>query len=331
MSDKSNIPDLVAGGMAGRTEAKESRSGQVVEMARQKVTVGITTYNRFGLLHQAVASVAGQTCPARVHIFDDGSSTPPPTIQQGRLPVVVEISPHNIGLLAARNRLMRAAASNGSTYYCSLDDDAWFLDPDALATAVAMMQDNPKVAALGFSICSPDRPARSSRGPARVIDSFIGCGHLLRLEAVLPLGGYSPMPGFYGGEEKELSLRLLDRGWEVVFLPGVHVWHDKTPVARDLPRQHRSGVCNDLVLTLRRFPLPAIAWLLPAKILSHLRFSLLRSLMRPCLQGIGDFISAVPSILRNREPVSSAALREFRRKDRRVGSAGQPEPFGTQY
>src|SRR5436853_1462944 len=113
---------------------------------------------------------------------------------------------------------------------------------------------------------------------------FVGCGHVLRLSAVREVGGYEAVPGSYGGEEKDLCLRLLDAGYQLVKLPGVHVWHDKTLVARDLVAQHRSGVCNDLVLTLRRTPTLLLPVALLVKLYRHWRFSLSHGLTEPCLE-----------------------------------------------
>ena len=117
--------------------------------------------------------------------------------------------------------------------YVSLDDDAWFLEPTAMAEAVRVMERDPKVAAVGFEILSPDCPRPSGKKGVEPAKMFIGCGHALRLKAVREVGGYEAMPGFYGGEEKDLCLRLLDRGWKVVKLSGSTVWHEKTLTQRD--------------------------------------------------------------------------------------------------
>jgi hypothetical protein len=93
------------------------------------------------------------------------------------------------------------------------------------------MEMNPKVAAVAFDILSPDRKKATLRSEPRPTHMFIDCGHILRISAVRECGFYVPGPGFYGSEEMDLCLRLLDRNWEIHFLPGVHIWHDKTTVA----------------------------------------------------------------------------------------------------
>src|SRR5437762_12405020 len=50
------------------------------------------------------------------------------------------------------------------------------------------------------------------------------------LSAAREVGLYEANPGSYGVEEKDLCLRLLDAGYKIVKLSGVHVWHDKTEI-----------------------------------------------------------------------------------------------------
>jgi GT2 family glycosyltransferase len=113
-------------------------------------------------------------------------------------------------------------------------------------------------------------------------------------------------------EEKDLCLRLIDAGYQIVKLDGVHVWHDKSGLARDIRRQHCSGVCNDLAFTLRRVPivilLPVLAW----KVSSHMTFSVKAGLVRPCLEGLRNFIFAAAEIWRTRRPVRLASMARFR-------------------
>jgi len=143
------------------------------------------------------------------------------------------------------------------------------------------------------------------------VAQFIGCGHLLRLSVARELAGYTESPGAYGGDEKDFCLRAIDAGYEIIELAGVHVWHDKTPLARDLPEQHRSGVCNDLTLVLRRVPAVLVVPTVVVKFAKHLLFSIKHGLFRAGLLGMRDFLSAAPEIWRARLPVRAASLAQF--------------------
>src|SRR5258708_14237305 len=162
-----------------------------------------------------------------------------------------------------------------------------------------------------LSTAGPPAAVRSAPRPPSM---FIGCGHVVRISALREAGFYTPSPGYYGSEEKDLCLRFLDRDWYVYLLPGVHVWHDKTVVARDQAAQHRSGVCNDLAFALRRCPLPIMLIVLPAKVLSHLRFAVGRGLFRSCVAGFGLFFGHAWAVWNSRNPVRATTFEDFVRR-----------------
>ena len=113
----------------------------------------------------------------------------------------------------------------------------------------------------------------------------------------------------------------MEAGYKIVRLPGVHVWHDKTLVARDITWQHKSGVCNDLAMVIRRAPVALLPLLLIGKILNHLRFSSRNRLLWPCLEGILHFLRSFPSIVWLRRPVSLRTFRAYLALNR-TNSAG---------
>jgi GT2 family glycosyltransferase len=278
------------------------------------VLVGIVTHNRASILPKAIQSALSQSYPnVEVAVLDDGSEDGTSALQSDFPAVQWQKWESSKGYLDARNHLMRTARAD---YYLSLDDDAWFLEGDEVALAIAYMEHNPRVGGLAFDILSPDRPTRAARSAPRPTSMFIGCGHVVRISALRECGFYAPSPGLYGSEEKDLCLRLLDGHWDIHRLPGVHVWHDKTSVARDQADQHRSGVCNDLVFALRRCPLPLILAILPAKMMSHLRFALGRHLLRSCVEGFGLFLRHALTVWQSRNPVRPETFAEFLRRSR---------------
>jgi glycosyltransferase involved in cell wall biosynthesis len=280
------------------------------------VLVGIVTRNRAAILPKTIQSALSQSYPhVRIAVLDDGSDDGTSALQSDFPAVQWSRWESSRGYVEARNQLMRTARAD---YYVSLDDDAWFMNGDEIAMAIDRLEATPTVAAIAFDILSPDRPHRAFRTEPHPIAMFIGCGHVLRLSALRDSGFYTPSPGLYGSEEKDLCLRLLDRHWDIHFLPGVHVWHDKSGIARNQLAQHRSGVCNDLTFTLRRCPLPLILIVLPAKILSHLRFSVRHRSLRPCLAGVRLFFRHVLAIWKSRNPVHSGTFGEFLRRSRQA-------------
>ncbi len=271
-------------------------------MTAPAALVGITTRNRASILPKALTSARAQThSNLKIAVLDDGSTDTTPNIRDLYPEIYWQRHELPHGIIESRNELMSGA---GADYYVSLDDDAWFLKGDEVELAIRRMEQYPEIAAIAFDILSPDRPDAVSRTAPRPAAMFIGCGHVLRLSAVRNAGFYASSPGTYGSEEKDLSLRLLDIGFTIEKMPGVHVWHDKAWSDRDWYPLHRSGVCNELAMTLRRCPAPDVALVLPLKLLSYLRYWIRKpQYLRAGISGLGSFLGHVPKILATRQPV----------------------------
>jgi glycosyltransferase involved in cell wall biosynthesis len=257
-----------------------------------RVLVGITSKNRSGILPKAITSVLNQTYPDKeVWVFDD-ASTDDTHLLAGRFPEVKWIfSDVPRGYVYARNLLMNQP---GFDFYCSLDDDSWFMNPNSLAEGVEILKNDSTIAALGYDMLSPDHPSPlETEVYLKESNNFIGCGHIIRLQAAKQINFYTPNPGFYGTEEKDLSIRLVDIGYRVMVYKGVYVWHDKTSVARNLDNQHRSGVCNDMVFIYRRTPAVFLWPTLVIQTVKHLKFSLSykeHNFFPSYIEGIKDFV-----------------------------------------
>ncbi len=190
------------------------------------VCIGITTYNRSAVLRTAIKSALDQDYQHKeVFVFDDASTDNTSDLKVEFPQVRWHRSPTSQGYRAARNFMM---SNTEADLFCSLDDDSWFLCKNGLSDGVKLFDSRPNLGAVGFEILDQGHPDGHSQMNVSPSNMFIGCGHLLKLSAVREVGFHHRLPGEYGGEEKDLSIRLLDAGYEVVQLQGVHVWHDKT-------------------------------------------------------------------------------------------------------
>lgn len=275
-------------------------------MNTSRVLIGITTRNRAGILPRAIESALAQRPAYRVAVVDDGSTDETASLR-GRYPTVEWVRHDEpAGYMESRNELMRGAAVE---FYVSLDDDAWFLATDEIEIAVRRMDAKPELGAIAFDILSPDRPMPVSRTGPIPSSIFIGCGHMLRLDALKVTGFYEPGPGTYGSEEKDLCYRLVDRGFTIEKLIGVHVWHQKEWTGRDFYPYHRSGVANDMVMTLRRCPFPDVAAVLPLKLFSYASFWLRHpGYFRAGVAGMCAFMANAGKAWKSRAPVSRTAF-----------------------
>ncbi|MEZ5326122.1 MAG: glycosyltransferase family 2 protein [Verrucomicrobiales bacterium] len=115
-----------------------------------KVRIGIVTYNRREVLEKAIQSALAQTYePKEIVVADDASTDGTSSLAEKYPQVKWIMNSERKGCIRARNELMMLA---GADAYCSLDDDSWFLDSDALAQAVARLQTDSTIGAIAFTI-----------------------------------------------------------------------------------------------------------------------------------------------------------------------------------
>ena len=163
-------------------------------------------------------------------------------------------------LAAGRNAIARATAA---AYVLNLDDDAALVDPAAIRAAVAVLDADPRVGAVALAQVDDEGrawPPHAQPAPVTVrsqVATFIGYGHVLRRDALLGVGGFREALGI-NGEEKELSIRLLDAGWRVVYLPDAVVAHVADQTGRDRRRYLHQTVRNDVLGALYTLPFPLV-------------------------------------------------------------------------
>lgn len=275
-----------------------------------KVCIGITTKNRRDILPDAIESALKQEYSNKeIYVFDDGSTDGTFELRKKYRNLKWERVEKSIGLLEARNRMMRLCDAD---IFVSLDDDAWFLKNDEVAIAVEYFKKNENIGAIAFDILETrsERYREVNRTKPLPTNFFKGAGHALRLGVVQEAGFYIPFPVKYGHEEKDLGIRILDRGYEIWMLPGVHVWHDYTMIARDRIEQDFGFMVNDLIYRYRRVPL---LYLIPV-----LGLSIYRTLTNKVRSGsqskkaVWFFIKQMPSEFKLVDRVKISTYKRYR-------------------
>lgn len=291
--------------------------------AVRPLTVGICTRDRHESLLRCVRSLRhAEDLVDRIVIVDDASVAPvEPTLRAalgGEAPegLLVLRAEERIGLSAGRNRVAQAART---PYVLYLDDDALLLSRDSVAQAVAVMRGDASVAGVAFAQSDAEGrlyPPGAQPSPATepsVVRSFIGFAHQVRREVLLAAGGYRELLGIMG-EERELSFRLLDAGFRIVYLPGAPVAHLADPSGRDIPTYLHQTVRNDVLAGLLNEPLPVALGMLPVRLWRY--FPMRRHWGGEDPGGFRRIVRAVaqslPRVRRERRPVRWSTLRAWR-------------------
>ncbi len=283
-------------------------------MPDRRVSVVVITHNRCAELDRALQRLAVLPEQPPVVVVDNGSTDGTADMVRTRHPDVRLLTPgRNLGAVG-RNL---GVAEVDTPYVAFCDDDTWY-DPGALSTAADLLDAHPSLAVVTGSIlvepggrlddiceemaASPlDAPVGL---PGHPLLSFLAGVSTLRKEAFDRVGGFSERL-WLGGEEELLAADLASAGWHMAYIPEV-VAHHQASRQRDphLRRQH--GIRNTLWFTWLRRPVPG-ALRRTARLLLRLPRD------RVTLAGLGEAVSGLPWVLRERRVVPAHVEAGYRR------------------
>jgi hypothetical protein len=140
--------------------------------------------------------------------------------------------------------------------------------------------------------------AVESAGPGPPVLGFLGCGAVVRRDALLGCGGFHRHFGF-GGEEQLLAIDLASAGWELAYVDDVVAHHAPEPGPRDW--QGSSELRNQIWTAWLRRPLPRAARLTGRLVATH-RSRGIRALLT-ALRGLPWVVGerrAIPAVVERR-------------------------------
>lgn len=274
------------------------------------VTVMITARNRPDELQRTLRLLRNQTYPSiELLVFDDGSSSPLDAVIHQEWPnAVVVRNEESQGYIANRSRGFALA---GGDFILSLDDDSCLTAAHDLDHAVEYMRSNPSVGVLAFQVHNGQEfvPRVDSKG-VRPLHTFTGCAHMLRKKVCDKIGGYRDFYEYYA-EENEYALRVLDSGWQVVYLPSISVHHRVSSIGRSQGRIWAHSLRNNIWTILLNFParrLPIeLAWKIFVGAIEAMRLLKVGGF----IWAIGSVLISVPKVLRQRRSISLDTLRYY--------------------
>lgn len=267
-------------------------------------TVVVITHERRDELIRTLERLTALPERVPIILIDNASGDGTADAVEQRFPEVTLIrADRNLG--AVGRNIGVTLARTPHVAFC--DDDTWW-EPGALTRAVEILDAHPGLAAITARIIvEPDGRIdpicteiassplpRSSDLPGHPLISFLAGVSVVRRDAFLRAGGFSPKL-WLGGEEELLASDLLRAGWQLAYVPEIAAHHHPS-TARDPHRRRRRGIRNTLWFTwLRRSTPDALGR----------TGRLLRALPRDrvSLGAVLDAVRGLPWVLRNRDPL----------------------------
>jgi GT2 family glycosyltransferase len=229
------------------------------------VTVVIATRDRRAELLRTVRRLVALPERPEVVVVDNGSSDGSPEAVQaeaGSRVTVLRLH-RNLGAVA---RTVGVAAARTPLVAFS-DDDSWW-EPGALGLAARAFERHPRLGLVAartlvgeervpdpVNAAMADTPLPRDLGlPGPPVLGFLACAAVVRREAFLQVGGFSPVL-FFVGEERLLAYDLAAAGWDRCYLSDVVAVHEPS-LRRPAPaRRRRAELRNELLTAWLRRPL----------------------------------------------------------------------------
>lgn len=208
-----------------------------------KTSIVIITYNRKNDLRECIDSILNQSyVPDEIIIVDNNSTDGTENYFKSELknPLVKYIRlDKNLGVAGGRNYGIKQASGDILVF---IDDDSLIEPINAIEKIIKKFEENPEIGIIAFKIVNYHTKTiwreefphiDKSLNPEEEFETtyFIGAGHAIRREVFKKCGLY-PDDYFYGMEELDLSFRVIDKGFKIVYFPKVLVWHKKSPLGR---------------------------------------------------------------------------------------------------
>ncbi len=256
---------------------------------------------------------------AEIILLDDGSAPPiSPLLVHRQLR-----NEQSMGVGAGRNKLAQSASGR---YFLILDDDVELKDNTVVIRALELIQARKDRCMVAFAELDPEgnhywlQPT-TAKVRSR-IGKFCGFAFLIPREMWNRCGGFAEIL-FYQYEELELSYRILQHGYDILYDPALAIRHHRKMDALQRARIHAWLLRNMMFTTILRFPLALVPLNILRSILQYRRFAddgfVVK--MKKILWSLAELAKNFPELARQRQPLPVRVFVRFRALGR------HPEPL----
>ncbi len=262
----------------------------------------IPTFSRAEILESCLKKIAcnipSQDC-ILVHV-DAGDNETPAILEKNFHGAVEWVCASNTkGPGGGRNVLIEMAQT---PWVVSFDDDSWPESFDYFERLAQVISENPSAGVLAFPINVRGQKPEHWPSVIQKASCFENCGCAIRREAFLQTRGFLPLRHAYGMEEADVSLQLLDRGWEILNVPDLWVYHDTGMEHHASPQVNAAQITNTALLAFLRYPVSY--WPLGIlQAINRVKYAISVGRYRGILKGLWDIPGACWKYRNERQPV----------------------------
>ncbi len=267
---------------------------------KPKVSIVCVTYNRRELLLQCLRSCVKQDYPnLEIVVVVNPSGDGTEKAVGCEFPHAKVILTHrNLGAFPTKNL---AIANTTGDYIMIMDDDAYFMESNAISHLVQAFEDEP---ALGAVTCNIEGPFENPiEGRDRYINVFKDGFTLMPRQVFTEWVGFYPDLFFRASGETYLCSALWDMGKPIKCLHQVKMYHAQTMQGRSDQDWKFYGLKSQILCTLMREPWYTIAPRLASKWLKSLFLFIRWGYFLTWVQAWLSAIVSIPDALQFRRPI----------------------------
>ncbi len=272
------------------------------------VSIVILNYKRRDTLIKVLESSLRQNYPLlEVIVVDNGSGDGTVEFLEENYPDVRTVAlEKNIGC-AGRNKGIEAARGD---VVVTIDNDVYFDSADEVVKIVRFFDRHPDAACVSFKVHNPYTGGLHARDWCHPRDYreysekefetyYIPEGaSAFRKEALDEVGGYYE-PLFIGCEGYDLALRMIDRGYKIMYTPDVLVWHSMEPETRESWRPYYYYTRNYFWIAWKDYRFfSGLRYIVP-KISMMLYFSVRTKFVKYFFKGVFDGLANLGMVSRD--------------------------------
>lgn len=280
-----------------------------------ELTIVLVTYGRRDYLKRCLDSIHGQeNINFEIVVVVNPSGDGTELMLETSFPQIQRIQMHkNIGFFPALN----IGIANGcAEYVMVVDDDAYFMQDDALFILLNYLKSNPETDVVSSNIEGPFENTIPD-DEVRDINVFKTGFAMMPRKLFSSEIGYYPDAFFRSAGENYLSKKIWDNGKRIQMLGSVKMFHDQASTGRSDADWKFYGIRSQVLCTLMRDPLPVIPILILSKFVKSfflfVKWGHLFTWGRAWLS-IGIHI---PYALHLRDPISLQTWRKIRAMEQR--------------
>jgi len=238
-------------------------------------------------------------------VFDDGSTDGTHDYVKENFPEVqLQRNAVSKGYIFCRNKMLNETKAD---YAISLDDDAHFLTENPLESIRNHFEENTHCGLLALRIFwGLEEPVfKVSREKSGLVQGYVGCAHVWRMQAWRDIPDYPAWFVFYG-EENFASYQLFKKNWKVYYLPEVLVNHRVDLKARkknkDYVQRQRRSLRSGWYLFFLFYPLKRIPRKMGYSLWMQFKLKVFRGdfkALQAIVLAVFDLVWNIPRILKN--------------------------------